>query len=432
MISRKQWLELEFFLANWHGLSWLTLGSLLAAGCSFLLQVALASLLTPGVFGHWAAVWTALTLGALLAGWGAGGYWLKLLARAQADKDSLKLPLELFVSLSWMLAALVIACGLWLAWAFFSGAGQALGWPVIWLVLLSLPLQLVIELTSARLQWCEAFFRLALWQLLASALRLFCVGVLLLLGVSNPEYLAAAYAGVALLLLPLGLFWLWQPPISQAGWVAGAGVSLAKALREFLQESTPFALAGVLYLLYFQGGVLGVHQLAGASAAGLYQVALVVMSGIYLLPAIVVHKFMLPRLHRWAYSDEQRLLSWYQNTGYWLLAAGIALCVALLLLAPLLVKLLFGEAYDGSILLLMILALGVPLRFLTLASGAVLMTGKRMPTKARLLGAAWGVQLCLLLLLVPGLGAAGAAFALLGSDLVLFALHRQAVKKLLG
>lgn len=417
-----------------RGLPWLAAGSLLTAACGFWVQVLWAALLSPELLGHMAAAWSALMLAALVAGWGVAGFWLKLFAELESHGGVCKG----FVRSQWLvLSFLWVALGLcgaalaWFGWLWFSGAGAALSWPLVVLLGLSLPLQVLLELTSSRLQWCGDFLRLAVWQLLPNGLRLLWLLGLLFVGASYPMAMAWGYAGIAVVLLPLGWLWLWQAPVALKRRGLHHGLLGFRALGVFWWSALPFAGAGVVYLLYLQGGVLLVHMLVGASAAAHYQVALVVMSGMYLLPTVVVHKFLLPRLHRLAFQNVSLLGLWYLKASRWLLLTGLFVLVLLWVVVPVVLPSVFGTHYEASVSLILILALGVPWRFLSLASGAVLSTGERMALKVRLLAVAWLLQLVLALFLLPVFGATGVALALLASDVALFFLHHWAVKRVL-
>jgi O-antigen/teichoic acid export membrane protein len=186
-----------------------------------------------------------------------------------------------------------------------------------------------------------------------------------------------------------------------------------------LQQSWPFALAGVFYLIYFQSDILLLGWMVGPEAAGLYNAAFAVMAAVYLLPSVAYQKYLLPKLHRWAEHDRPRFLAVYRFGNAASLLLGFAVAAALLLVAPWGMPLVFGEAYRTSGQLLLVLALAVPGRYLATSVGSVLVTQDNMRRKVWLMGLTALVNLALNMLLIPRYGVYGAAWATVASESVL-------------
>ena len=165
---------------------------------------------------------------------------------------------------------------------------------------------------------------------------------------------------------------------------------------ELWSQAWAFGLFAVLYPVFFQVSTILLKYLGGDAQAGRWAIALAVMTAIYLIPATIYHKFLLSKLHRWAAHDQPKFWLVYRrgNVGMFLLGAhrgGIALVVV----SPYAVPLLFGEAYRGVTAILMVLALCPPIRFLSTSMGAALLTDDHM--RYRVYAMAWATLVAILL-----------------------------------
>lgn len=104
-----------------------------------------------------------------------------------------------------------------------------------------------------------------------------------------------------------------------------------------------------------------------------------------------------------------------------MLVLGIAVGGTLLVAMPILVPIAFGEAYLGVIPVLTVLALCPPIRFLSTAVGSILLSGAHMYYRVLMMGLAALVTIGLDLLLIPAHRELGAAWAIVGGEIVLLA-----------
>jgi O-antigen/teichoic acid export membrane protein len=148
------------------------------------------------------------------------------------------------------------------------------------------------------------------------------------------------------------------------------------------------------------------------------------MTAIYLLPATVYQKYLLSKLHRWAVHDKAKFWRVYRQGNMAMLASGLAIGAALAVLAPYLVPLAFGQQYRGVASLLMVLAVCVPIRFLSTAVGSALLTEDHMRYRVRAMALATAVAVVLNALLIPRFGEFGAAAATVSAEaLLLLSMH---------
>ena len=412
--------------------------TLLGGGLNFGVQVLLARALSVEQFGTFGSALAIVTLVAPLAGFGLPAYWLNLYGREGWEAQRW-LPASfrfLSISTTLVLAAVVV-------WAWIGPHDDH---SATLLVLLSTVVigQVAVELGSVKYQLEGRHIGLALWQFLPHFLRF--VGVAVLVVVANgaeftPTHAASVFAIVAMMLLVLGalqMLKLMGGKFVLDGHSGGPrATSMQKqfastpALGKVISGTWPFGLAGVFYLIYFQSDIILIKYLVGESAAGLYNVAFIVMAAVYLFPSVLYQKYLLPKLHRWAHHDTKKFIQVHRVGNMVMLTIGFVAMLLLWLLAPPVVPRLFGHAYSDSVLLVSVLALAVPLRFLASSAGAMLATRDYMRLKVKLMGMTALANVALNLLLIPKYAAVGAAVATVVSDALLCGCYLIQSKKLL-
>lgn len=198
--------------------------------------------------------------------------------------------------------------------------------------------------------------------------------------------------------------------IYRAGfYVPGAGDGRV-VLRTLLRRAWPFALAGVLAVAHLRLNVILLEQMAGAGAAGQYAAAnRFVEAGRMLPQALFVALFpALAALNQ----DEAALHRLLRRTMRGLLLYGVLCGAGLMLLGPLLVRVIYGAAFEAA---------GGVLQMLGWALLPGILKGARIlywyaqgqeQVVNRVLALGLALQAVLGLLLIEQAGAVGAALAL--------------------
>ncbi|MGV0999615.1 MAG: flippase [Fluviibacter sp.] len=224
----------------------------------------------------------------------------------------------------------------------------------------------------------------------------------------------------------------------QKGMCFMAGAS-RKLCLQLLRDCTPLMLASVTYVLFIRVDQLMVQAFVGDAALGQYSAALRLIDVWYVLP-VVFCTTIVPSLVG-ARRDDPVLYAKLVRRLYGGLAwLGIFIAIFMLYFGEQIIYLLYGARYSGSLEVVWVLALTLPLSFMGFALDNVLqVSGLNKQLFYRLV-----FSLCLLVglngLLLPRIGVSGAAYALLASlvllhfgyDLMVKSLRAQVLFKLAG
>jgi O-antigen/teichoic acid export membrane protein len=180
--------------------------------------------------------------------------------------------------------------------------------------------------------------------------------------------------------------------------------------RALVRSAIPMVLSGVVLMIYLRIDQVMLGSLASESEVGFYAAAVRISEVWYFVPAAIVSS-LFPRIVQLRASDQVQFEQQLQRLYNLLAFLGYAVALPVTLLAPWLVQLLFGSAYQSSAPLLSVLIWAGLFANLTVARNAhfiALDWGR-----AQLWTASAGAiaNILLNLLLIPRYGAMGAAGA---------------------
>lgn len=375
---------------------------LFAQAAGFLTAVLVARALGPESFGIYSLALISATLLAQLPGPGADMSAVRVSARYRAhDPERAREVLlvaalaEASVSLTVALVGLALAGPLAAAFLDHPQGATALRCAV-----LSAGAIGMTEYMLATLQAGERFGRMLFVSLATATLKLLPVALLwaagtLTLPIALALFVAAAYAG---LLLSMLMSWhMW----------AGAIRHGRETLRELLAFSRWLIGAMLLGALTSNLDVLALTYLAGAAPAGLYSAGRTLTLPLAFAGG-ALGAVLLPRLS--ALADRARAGRMVRQIT--LVAAGAAAVVVIVLAgaAPLLLRLVYGAQYAGAVPIFQILALAYGVQVITWPALTMLLVRDRPDLIAGLSLAALCATALGYALVVPALGASGAAW----------------------
>jgi O-antigen/teichoic acid export membrane protein len=385
----------------------------------FLTQTLLARKMGPQAYGLFASSLATVTMLAPLAGFGLTQFLLRAYGVEGWGANRWLPPARRFVRVTGG-----ISIGLIVGWA-LTGAphnGTRFALLVLWPVVLGI---LSIDLISNRCRLEDRHKTMALWQMAIPASRLLVAIVLMLVPHLTGRFVALSYCGISVLVATAA--WprvreMLHGDFDLRGHGARRSITapvVSPTVPELLSQSWAYGVHAALFPVFFQISTILLKYLASDAQAGLYSIGLAVMTAIYLIPATIYQKFLLAKLHRWAAHDAPKFWAVYKQGNIGMLLLGLLVSAGLWTCAPWVVPLVFGPRYHGVIAILMILALCPPIRFLSTAVGAALLTGSHMRFRVYAIAVATVCVIVLNAVLIPRFGEQGAAWATVTGETVL-------------
>ncbi len=400
-------------------ISMLGFATALGAMMVFLTQTLLARVLGPTEYGLFASSLVTVTMIAPLAGFGLTQFRLKAYGVEGWGARRWLAP-----SLRFTLFTTMLALGSLFAWAAFGATDPDTRFMLLVLSPVVLGI-LAIDLVSNKTRLEERYRTMALWQMAIPASRLAVALALLLVPQLTGRFVAASYCAISLLVA------LWALPqlrallrneIDLKGHGPpdpGAGVPISPGVLALWSQAWSFGVYAALYPVFFQVSTILLKYLNNDTQAGRYAIALAVMTAIYLIPATIYQKFLMAKLHRWAAHDVPKFWMVYRRGNVAMFVLGLIVSAGLVIASPWVVPIVFGPQYIEVVGILMILAICPPIRFLSTAMGAALLTEDHMRFRVYAIASATIVAIGMNVILIPRFNEAGAAWATVTAESVL-------------
>lgn len=400
--------------------SMLGIATAVGAGMVFLTQALLARQMGPQAYGLFASSLATVTMIAPLAGFGLTQFHLKAYGVEGWQAERWLKPSMDFISFTTLLAIAIVV-----VWA-FTGAphdGTRFSLLVLTPVILSV---LAVNLVSNKLRLENRFGRMALNQMVIPASRLLVAIGLLLVPHLTDRFVAISYGAISLLVALSAIPQIramFSGDISLKGYGPRNASTTPHAANPGVgavwSQAWAYGVYAALYPVFFQISTILLKYISGDAHAGMYAIALAVMTAIYLIPATIYQKFLQGKLHRWAAHDKPKFQLVYRKGNIAMFALGLAIGAALVVLSPWLVPLVFGEQYGRVVTILMILAICPPIRFLSTAMGSALLTENHMRFRVYAMALATLAAITGNVVLIPLYDEIGAAWATVFAETVL-------------
>lgn len=377
----------------------LALGNLGSRALLFLVNVQLARVLLPEVYGKVVLVQALLLLATVMSDAGVRAIMVRDIASHGASDD--RIPKAWGTVLALSLAALT---GMLILGGVAKADDPVQGWLIL-LFALGLPVY------GLNLDWLLKGYQRFGPVGMAEAVKagIYLLGVALL--VRSPD---------RVLLVPLVYVLGW---LVAAGYVAAEAarapgiprVSFAMgAARQLVVAALPVGLTALLTQLYMNGGILFLEALADSSAVGLYGAAFKLTLLVTLFGGLF-GEALLPTLSR-RYRDPEQGRRLLLAAGVVVVVAGVGAATIIASLAGFILSLVYGDAYVGAEPILVVLALSIVPLFANIPFVNLLIVQGRQRLLLPAAAAGLGVNIALNLLLIPSLGPLGAALAELGTE----------------
>jgi len=196
--------------------------------------------------------------------------------------------------------------------------------------------------------------------------------------------------------------------------------------RSALRRSFPYALLGVIGLVYFRMDALLLTWMKGPEATGIYTAAYRLLDAVTDVPGVIVAA-MFPTLSRLHVESKAKVRKTYLGALATLALLGLPVLVGMVVFARPAILLLYGEGFRESIVVLQLLAVAVFLIFLDTANTMVLYAGDNLRPVVALSLVTMTANIGLCLLLIPPYGENGAALATILSTALSIAIFTPVV-----
>lgn len=183
-----------------------------------------------------------------------------------------------------------------------------------------------------------------------------------------------------------------------------------KKSRELLSSSYSFILSGLMTAIFASTDKFMLKQLMDSSTVGFYALSVTISSmWVFILSAVI--ESMFPSIMKFHNVDKNKYESYnkrlYALVFYISLLASVCIC----LIAPLFIRVVYGEAYLPAVEPLRIVVWFVAFSYLGVARDAWIVCEKKQKYLKYLYFGSAMSNVVLNLLLIPSFGASGAAFA---------------------
>lgn len=194
-----------------------------------------------------------------------------------------------------------------------------------------------------------------------------------------------------------------------------------RRLWRLLRSGVPFVLSSIFYTLYLQVDAALLAALAAPAIVAQYSVAYSFVAAAAVLPVALNNDVLRPHLYRAATASARATLA----RRFAALSAILGLIAGALVffVGPLATQLLYGHRYAPAGALVMILALALPFHYVNSWAGNILVAATRMREVVAVQGLLTLGNITANLLVIPSLGARGAAIVTVGTEAAGLAMY---------
>lgn len=401
----------------------LALSSMLGALLAFVTQIMLTKMMTLSSYGKFSSAFFLISIVAPIAPFGAGLFWLKAFGKEGYQANRWIQPSIVLLKYTLTFCVLVVVSFA----TFFSEDREH---SIATIILISFILShIFLEFSTAIYQLEGKYFYVALFQLSAHFLRF---SIILLAYLLSEQKFTAIHISIFYLFSSM-LMTFWGGRVFSRFANRGAvlyGHSKEKKYNNaavnksrLFREIWPFGVSGFLYLAYFYSGSVLLGFLGEADSAGIFSIALTVLTAVFLIPTVIYSKYLQPKLHRWVYGDTRKITLVFKYGSLASFLAGLLLLFILYFSISIIVKLVLEEQYIVVANILKLLSFIIPIRFLASNYGSLLNLKNNIRTKVKLMFVVAVFNLGLMIPLIELYGLKGAAYGFIMTEVFQLILY---------
>jgi O-antigen/teichoic acid export membrane protein len=196
--------------------------------------------------------------------------------------------------------------------------------------------------------------------------------------------------------------------------------------RLALRRSLPYAMLGVIGLVYFRTDALLLTWMKGAEATGIYTAAYRLLDAVTDVPGVIVAA-MFPTLSRLHIESKIKVRKTYFGALATLAVLGLPVLIGMIVFARPVIHILYGDGFAGSVIVLQLLAVAVYLIFIDTANTMVLYASDNLRPVVLLSMVTMTANILLGIALIPAYAERGAAVATILSTVLSIAIFTPVV-----
>ena len=383
----------------------LVAGGIVAQLVFTLLEVLVARKLGAEVYGVFVTAYSWSVLGSVLMGLGTAMWTIQ-----EGSRDHARIPGLLGSGLAVNLLAFGAMYGLLVLANYWFPANSVLA-----LMLLILPYGLILALQTTLASYYSCYQTMQVNGLFQGFAP---VAVLLFY---------FAYSANGLSLEDVAYAYVVGAGLVTAAWVAWTLRRVrprvaAGEIRDVLRSSNQYALSNILGMAYFRVDVVMISAIAGIYEAGIYAAAFKLVELVSKV-AVVAGRVFAPAIFKASHEPGKAYGVLASMMTRFMAIAGLVAAVGAFILADELIILLFGENYAASVPILRILAGVMATRCMMVALQLLMSSVDLHFQRVAALGVTVAAHVAANAVLIPMLGAEGAAWAALFSSTLLILLY---------
>ncbi len=198
--------------------------------------------------------------------------------------------------------------------------------------------------------------------------------------------------------------------------------------KNLIKNALPFGMSFIFGSIYFYINISMLSKLRGDTDVAIYSIASNLIFALLFIPTVFTNA-LYPVFSRYYKESKQKIGALYERSCKYLAVIGFPLSAGIFMLAPQILSLLYGSAYQESGTVLKILAWFIVFKFINFLLGIILLS---LDGQYRRMAAQGATALCnviLNLILIPWYGYIGAAAATLITELFLFFVYYSQVAR---
>ena len=404
------------------------LGSIGAAFLSFLTQIIISRTLSVEDYGIIASSLAIAIIVSPFIGFGIPNLLLSLASNKQTSISYYARSITIYLIISTLLLLFgLVVYSFFFVKPFYKQVVTVL----FFIVTVS---QVFIELTAVYYQSQQRFLNFTFVNLTQHFLRVLLLLVIFIIDVPKEVVSFAGVYSVSAFLVILVFLPIVRKLLYADYFSRPCLDSRAKnvCLMDLVRASSPYGLSGVFFLTYYQIGLVFLGIFDKHEEAALFNVAFLLISVVYLLPTSVFQKYFLPIVHKKYKAEFLSLKSDYYRLQKLSVFLGLACALFIFLFGNHILLMVFSDKYADAKILLLIMTLAIPIKFLNTGMGSLLSHIDNIKYKSKIMGVAAIASIFINMILILFFEAIGAAVSMVLIELILLVLFHNKVKNILG